>query len=165
VREWVFDRTVTALESGDVEALRNFGIPHLGPFTREALDMLSFPAFDASHARSQIPPGKTVLRARDILVHVRSAGFERIFDYGTEETKALLEGGRDDLPSVYVHHDRSCHSERMALLWMLQNRDVVEMYVTHRPCISCLAAMVAYRKIVGHGRLKVTFDELDVEDD
>eukprot|EP00397_Hematodinium_sp_SG-2012_P004778 GEMP01004792.1.p1 GENE.GEMP01004792.1~~GEMP01004792.1.p1 ORF type:complete len:730 (+),score=214.49 GEMP01004792.1:142-2331(+) len=200
VRDWVFDRTVTALRKGDVDALRRFGVPNLGPLTREALDALQFGYFDPQYARAAVAAAGAVtrvddVRARDVVVHIRSSSIDYVFRYGgmSEEVigKTVEKGvaGEDEhgdskdfivsvdstqrsgihewetrLPSVYVHHDRSLHAERQALLWLLRRGaadEVVELYVTHRPCVSCMSAMVAYGNVAGEGRLKVAFDELD----
>eukprot|EP00397_Hematodinium_sp_SG-2012_P004514 GEMP01004526.1.p1 GENE.GEMP01004526.1~~GEMP01004526.1.p1 ORF type:complete len:1110 (+),score=304.38 GEMP01004526.1:435-3764(+) len=65
------------------------------------------------------------------------------------------------LPSIYLNHDRSLHAERQALLQSIDHAEgVVELYITHRPCLSCIAAMVTFKN-TAHVELKVAFDELD----
>eukprot|EP00397_Hematodinium_sp_SG-2012_P017604 GEMP01018010.1.p1 GENE.GEMP01018010.1~~GEMP01018010.1.p1 ORF type:complete len:635 (+),score=133.95 GEMP01018010.1:206-2110(+) len=157
VRQWVFDRTVQAILALDVEALQRFGLPNLGPFTRDALLALGLPEFDATEARRKVASTGLVarlgdVRAREVLVHVKSEHVDQVGWYG-------LRTRSDALPSVYVHHDRSAHAERQALLRIAhQHECTVELYVTHRPCVSCLTAMVAFRSPTR--KLKIVFDDL-----
>eukprot|EP00397_Hematodinium_sp_SG-2012_P007281 GEMP01007323.1.p1 GENE.GEMP01007323.1~~GEMP01007323.1.p1 ORF type:complete len:836 (+),score=241.27 GEMP01007323.1:655-3162(+) len=169
VRELVFDRTVNALRDGDVEALEEFGLPNLGPLTRDALDALDLKDFDATAARKKIAALGTSeadgVRARDVVVHLRCtlrtrAVTERIVRFGHVPPAAASS---DVLPSVYLNHDRSLHAERRALSQIVGIDGMVELYVTHRPCISCIAAMVGFQKRSPRATLKVAFDNFDCE--
>jgi len=73
---------------------------------------------------------------------------------------------------VFVDHDRSSHSERQALLMMLQHVNVdrktegvedgskgqARVYATHTPCISCLSSMCQFTRCWPGATVKVTFD-------
>eukprot|EP00397_Hematodinium_sp_SG-2012_P011627 GEMP01011772.1.p1 GENE.GEMP01011772.1~~GEMP01011772.1.p1 ORF type:complete len:574 (+),score=138.16 GEMP01011772.1:123-1844(+) len=157
VGEWVLGQAVKALRQGNTIALRRLGVPNLGPLTRRALDALGIHEFDATAARSKValigaPAKCDDVRARDVFAHVKTNAVDRVVRYGFTSTS-------DALPSVYLDHDRSAHAERQALLQILDAEGDVELYITHRPCISCIAAMAAFQS--PRVKLKVMFDELD----
>eukprot|EP00397_Hematodinium_sp_SG-2012_P018259 GEMP01018700.1.p1 GENE.GEMP01018700.1~~GEMP01018700.1.p1 ORF type:complete len:778 (-),score=183.43 GEMP01018700.1:398-2710(-) len=159
VRDCVFDRTVAALREGNVESLHRFGLPNLGPFTQEALDVLGISKFDATDARQKVaasgaPSKSDDVRAQEVVAHVKAGDVDRVVKYGPTSLSRVL-------PSVFLRHDRSPHSERQALLQVIGAEGPVELYVTHRPCVSCIAAMVSFQS--EHGNLAVAFDELDGE--
>eukprot|EP00397_Hematodinium_sp_SG-2012_P019467 GEMP01020002.1.p1 GENE.GEMP01020002.1~~GEMP01020002.1.p1 ORF type:complete len:764 (+),score=230.30 GEMP01020002.1:339-2630(+) len=167
VRAWVLDCTTKAVCHGDVESLARFGLPHLGPFTREALDALGIGQFDAAGAKTAIAAEyKTTttttaksdgVRAKVVLAHVKSSSVNRVARYGMCDPQTERA-----LPSVHLEHDRSAHAERQALLQLdPSTTGIVELFVTHRPCVSCLAAMAAFQKLAPRAELKVAFDELD----
>eukprot|EP00397_Hematodinium_sp_SG-2012_P020341 GEMP01020951.1.p1 GENE.GEMP01020951.1~~GEMP01020951.1.p1 ORF type:complete len:758 (+),score=217.91 GEMP01020951.1:40-2313(+) len=158
VRKWIYEHVVTALRDQDLDALRRFELPNLGPFTREVLDELGLPTFDATEARSKLlisPKTQNREKPRDIRAyrvqaHVKSCKVDRVVKYG-------LHSPSNALPSIYIEHDRSQHAERQALLKTRNDEGVVELYVTHRPCVSCIAAMVAFQS--PKVQLKVAFDD------
>eukprot|EP00397_Hematodinium_sp_SG-2012_P006098 GEMP01006126.1.p1 GENE.GEMP01006126.1~~GEMP01006126.1.p1 ORF type:complete len:741 (+),score=199.05 GEMP01006126.1:670-2892(+) len=163
VREWVFDRSVKALRDGDLESLRQFDLPNLGPLTREALDSLGLFGFDARDAQKKTQMNGAsrkcdTVKAREILAHVRTSRVDRVVSNGLHSASKVL-------PSVYIDHDRSAHAERQALLQihLVGTEGIVELYITHRPCISCIAAMVTFQKRTPRAILKVAFDELDCD--
>eukprot|EP00397_Hematodinium_sp_SG-2012_P059717 GEMP01076890.1.p1 GENE.GEMP01076890.1~~GEMP01076890.1.p1 ORF type:complete len:189 (+),score=59.90 GEMP01076890.1:216-782(+) len=64
-----------------------------------------------------------------------------------EKHPAAADG--DDTAHDDVHHVKEKQATR------------VELYVTHRPCVSCVCAFVAFQNLAPHCELTVMFDELD----
>eukprot|EP00397_Hematodinium_sp_SG-2012_P025842 GEMP01027031.1.p1 GENE.GEMP01027031.1~~GEMP01027031.1.p1 ORF type:complete len:507 (+),score=142.51 GEMP01027031.1:189-1709(+) len=158
VRAWVLNPTIEALRRRDVDRLRRFGLAHLGVFTREALDALGIADFDPSAAKQKVlDAGESTetpeVRAWQVVAHVKAGNVDRVVKYG-------LASSSDALPCIYLNHDRSLHAERQALLQVLDFQGEVELYVTHRPCISCMAAMAVFQKRSPRVVLKVAFAEL-----
>lgn len=91
----------------------------------------------------------------------------RPFGYGDKA------GVSEWLLPVFVEHDRSPHSERMALVYLgkvIKNKggklhpdDPIKgatyVYASHTPCISCLAVFCQFKRKLPGVRLTVIFDD------
>eukprot|EP00397_Hematodinium_sp_SG-2012_P017198 GEMP01017577.1.p1 GENE.GEMP01017577.1~~GEMP01017577.1.p1 ORF type:complete len:728 (+),score=156.48 GEMP01017577.1:223-2406(+) len=180
VYDWVFTRTVEALRDGDVNSLSQFALPNLGPFTRQALDALRISGFDATEAKKKVAAAgagaraksedfkKSFVRSKDVVAHIKVGNEGHVVRYSLSPGSTGLHGephnhAHVDLPAVRLGHDRAAHAERQALMQFVGATGEVQLYVTHRPCISCIAAMVSFQKQSPLATLKVTFDELDGE--
>jgi len=152
MKQW-FDYTLKALRRKDFDSLQRFALPHVGPFTRKLLDSLHIGTFDASSVREKLQISGGEVRARNVVAHVSANGIDRLVEYN-ESSRAH---SKDRLPSLYLDHDRSGHAERQALLKLKGATGDVNLYISHRPCVSCIAAMVAFntRKV----NLKVVFED------